>query len=167
MVSRIRSLFKRSAETRISTTLGSVVAQARDLLAEQAARQRVRIDVDVENDLPFVAIDRVQIQQVLVNLMRNGIEAMELAAGDRVLAMQVRRIGNVVETKISDCGCGVEVLDRIFEPFFTTKEHGMGMGLAICRSIVETHGGRLWAETNEARGATFTFTLPIVAKTAA
>ena len=135
-------------------------------MAEEAARRRVRIDTDIESDLPLVALDRVQIQQVLVNLMRNGIEAMDSTADARVLGLRVRRMGDVVQTEISDRGPGVEFPDKIFEPFFTTKEHGMGMGLAICRSIVESHGGRLWAEKNEPHGATFIFTLPVEAKAA-
>ena len=167
VVSRIRAVFKQSTETRSSTALGGVIAEALDLMAEEAARRRVRIDTDIEGDLPPVALDRVQIQQVLVNLMRNGMEAMESTADDRVLGLRVRRTGDVVQTEISDRGPGVEFPDRMFEPFFTTKEHGMGMGLAICRSIVESHGGRLWAEKNEPHGATFIFTLPVEVKAAA
>ncbi|MCA1439388.1 MASE1 domain-containing protein [Ensifer sp. IC4062] len=161
VVSHIRALFKHSIETRTSTTLASVIAEARDLMAEEAARRRVRMDVDVESNLPFVTLDRVQIQQVLINLIRNGMDAMDSATGDRVFGIRVRRMGDVVQTEISDHGPGVSFPDRIFEPFFTTKEHGMGMGLAICRSIVESHGGRLWAENNEPHGATFIFTLPV------
>jgi PAS domain S-box-containing protein len=167
VVSHIRSLFKQSPETRTSTMLSSVVDEARNLMAEEVARHRVSMKVDVEGNLPSVVIDRVQIQQVLVNLIRNGMEAMDSIARDRVLGMQVRRIGDVVRAEISDCGPGVELPDKIFEPFLTTKEHGMGMGLAICRSIVESHGGRLWAERNEPHGATFVFTLPVEVKTAA
>ena len=166
VVGRIRALFKQSVETRDSTRLDSVVAEARDLMHEEAARRRVRMDIEMEGDLPPVALDRVQIQQVLINLIRNGLEAMDSIADDRVLRVQVRRIGDVVETAISDCGPGVESPDRMFEPFFTTKENGMGMGLSICRSIVEAHGGRLWVERNEPGGATFTFTLPVEMKTA-
>ncbi|WEX90564.1 MASE1 domain-containing protein [Sinorhizobium garamanticum] len=161
VVSRIRALFKHSVETRTSTTLSSVIAEARDLMAEEAARRRVRMEVDVESNLPFVALDRVQIQQVLINLIRNGMDAMDSTVGDRVFGIRVRRMGDVVQTEISDRGPGVASPDRIFEPFFTTKEHGMGMGLAICRSIVESHGGQLWAENNEPHGATFIFTLPV------
>ncbi|TJV90696.1 MAG: GHKL domain-containing protein, partial [Mesorhizobium sp.] len=108
----------------------------------------------------------VHIQQVLVNLIRNGMDAMDAITGDRVLEVRVRRIGDVVQTEISDRGAGIEFPDNIFEPFFTTKGNGMGMGLAICRSIVESHGGRLWAENNEPQGATFVFTLPIEVKAA-
>jgi PAS domain S-box-containing protein len=163
VVSRIRALFKQSVKTRTSTTFSSVIAEVRNLMAEEAARRRVRMDVTVESHVPPVALDRVQVQQVLVNLIRNGVEAMDSVAGERVLGIRVRRVGDEVQTEISDRGPGVEEPERMFEPFFTTKEHGMGMGLAICRSIVEAHGGRLWAGNNEPHGATFTFTLPIEA----
>lgn len=161
VVSRIRALFKQSVETRTSTIFGGVIEEARKLIAEEAARRRVAIDLDIESDLPLLALDRIQIQQVFVNLMRNGIEAMDAVVGERSLGVRVRRIGETVRTEVSDRGPGVEFSERIFEPFFTTKEQGMGMGLAICRSIVESHGGRLWVEKNEPRGARFIFTLPI------
>lgn len=164
VVSRIRALFKQSVETRHATALGSVVAEARDLMAGEAARRRVRLDIEVDGELPPVALDRVQIQQVLINLIRNGLEAMDAVADGGVLRLHARRIGTAVQIEISDRGRGVEFPERIFEPFFTTKEHGMGMGLAICRSIVESHGGRLWAEKNEPHGSTFIFTLPVEAK---
>ncbi|MGX9574721.1 PAS domain-containing protein [Mesorhizobium sp. f-mel] len=166
VVSRIRALFKQSGEARSPTALSGVIAEARNLMAEEAARRRVRMDIDVESDLPLVALDRVHIQQVLVNLIRNGMDAMDAVTGGRVLEVRVRRIGDVVQTEISDRGAGIEFPDNIFEPFFTTKGNGMGMGLAICRSIVESHGGRLWAENNEPQGATFVFTLPIEVKAA-
>ncbi|MER8398439.1 MASE1 domain-containing protein [Mesorhizobium sp. M0306] len=166
VVGRIRALFKQSTETRTNATLSSVIAEARDLVAEEAMRRGVRISVDVGSDIPLVAFDRVQIQQVLVNLIRNGMEAMDSGADDGAISIRVRHIGDVVQTEVSDRGRGVEFPDRIFEPFFTTKEQGMGMGLAICRSIIESHSGRLWVEKNEPRGATFIFTLPIEAKAA-
>lgn len=164
VVSRIRALFKRSAETRAPVSYTDVLAEARDLLANDAARHRVRMDIDVAHDLPPVALDRIQVQQVLVNLIRNGLEAMESGMDDGVLRVRVHRAGDAIQTEISDRGPGIECPDRIFEPFFTTKNRGLGMGLAICRSIVESHGGRLWAESNRPQGATFAFTLPIEAK---
>ncbi|MNV79139.1 Sensor protein FixL [compost metagenome] len=91
---------------------------------------------------------------------------MEAVAGAKVIDVLAHRVGSEVQTEIGDRGDGIEFPDQIFEPFFTTKENGMGMGLAICRSIVEAHGGRLWAEKNEPRGARFIFTLPIVGKAA-
>ncbi|UNZ51927.1 PAS domain-containing protein [Agrobacterium tumefaciens] len=166
VVSRIRALFKQSVENRINLSLSGVIAEACNLVAGEALRRRIRIDFDMEGKLPPIAVDRIQIQQVLVNLIRNGMEAMEAVAGEKVIDVLAHRVGSEVQTEIGDRGDGIEFPDQIFEPFFTTKENGMGMGLAICRSIVEAHGGRLWAEKNEPRGARFIFTLPIVGKAA-
>jgi C4-dicarboxylate-specific signal transduction histidine kinase len=141
VVNRVRALFKQSAEKREAASLDSVVAEAVDLLAEEASRRGVRVDLDVEGSLPLVTLDRVQIQQVAVNLVRNGMEAMDFISTDRALVVRLRRVGGVVQTEISDRGPGIAFPDRIFEPFFTTKGQGMGMGLAISRSIVESHGG--------------------------
>jgi C4-dicarboxylate-specific signal transduction histidine kinase len=161
IVSHIRALFKHSVETRASTMLDSVIVDAHALMAEEAIRRRIRMEVEVENDLPPVALDRVQVQQVLVNLIRNGMDAMDAISDDRVLGVRVHRRGDEIRVDVNDRGQGVEFPERVFEPFFTTKQHGMGMGLAISRSIVEAHGGRLWAENSGSQGATFTFTLPI------
>ncbi|MCT7663857.1 MASE1 domain-containing protein [Shinella kummerowiae] len=161
IVSHTRALFRRTASTRTSTMPDSVITEAHNLMAEEAARRRVRVTADVERDLPPVSLDRVQIQQVLINLLRNGMDAVEAITGDRTIGIRMRRMGGVVQTEISDHGPGIEHPEKVFEPFFTTKAHGMGMGLAICRSIVESHGGRLWAEANEPQGAIFIFTLPI------
>jgi PAS domain S-box-containing protein len=167
VVSRIRALFRQTHEPRNTTALANIITEARNLMSEEATRRGVRIDEDIESDLPLVAFDRVQVQQVLINLIGNGMDAMDASAGDKVLNIRVRRIGDTVQTEVSDRGRGIEFPDKIFEPFFTTKEHGMGMGLAICRSIVESHGGRLWAENNKPRGATLIFTLPVEEKAAA
>ncbi|MDV4156496.1 MULTISPECIES: PAS domain-containing protein [Rhizobium] len=166
VVSRIRALFKQSVDRRISSTLSGIVNEARNLMADEAWRRHVRMEVEVDPTLPPIAIDRVQIQQVLINLIRNGIEAMDATTGDRVVEIRVRQIGNILQTEISDRGQGIDFPEKMFEPFFTTKENGMGMGLAICRSIVELHGGRLWAEKNNPHGATLLFTLPIETKVA-
>ena len=161
VVSRIRAVFRQSIELRDDTALSSVVEEAERLISDEAARRQVRIAVDIEKDLPLAALDRVQIQQVLINLIRNGMEAMDGVTGEKLLDIRVRRTGNLVRTEIADRGPGIVSPERIFEPFFTTKTYGMGMGLAICRSIVESHNGRLWAETGTPRGATFIFTLPL------
>jgi len=161
VVNRIRALFRQSAETRTGASIAAVIAEAREVLAEETSRRGVRIDVAVESGLPAVQLDRVQIQQVLVNLIRNGMDAMNSSSGLKVVSIQARRSGETVRIEIGDRGPGVEFPERIFEPFFTTKGDGMGMGLAICRSIVESHGGRLWAEKNEPQGAKFVFTLPV------
>ncbi|MFB9947617.1 PAS domain-containing protein [Rhizobium puerariae] len=161
VVSRIRALFRQSTDKRDSVELGAAVREARDLLAEEAGRQRIRMDIEGESGLRLVPFDRVQIQQVLVNLMRNGMDAMASAPNDRVLHIRAFRAGDMVRIEVRDKGRGVQFPDKIFEPFFTTKDQGMGMGLAISRSIVESHGGQLWAEKNEPCGATFVFTLPL------
>jgi C4-dicarboxylate-specific signal transduction histidine kinase len=166
VVSRIRALFKQAVEPRNPIALASIIAEARNLVTEEATRRRVRIEEEIESDLPLVAFDRVQIQQVLINLIGNGMDAMDFSAGDKVIKVRVRRMEDTVRTEISDRGQGIAFPDKIFEPFFTTKENGMGMGLAICRSIVESHGGRLWAEDNRPHGAAFIFTLPIEEKAA-
>jgi PAS domain S-box-containing protein len=161
VVNRIRALFRQSAEARTDASITGVIAEAREVLAEEASRRGVRIDVTVASGLPAVQLDRVQIQQVLVNLIRNGLDAMNSSASPRIVSIRARRSDRMIRIEICDRGPGVAFPERIFEPFFTTKGDGMGMGLAICRSIVESHGGRLWAEKNEPRGAKFVFTLPI------
>jgi PAS domain S-box-containing protein len=166
VVGRVRALFKQSVENRTSLSLSGVITEACNLVAGEALRRRIRINIDVEGRLPPITVDRIQIQQVLVNVIRNGMEAMETVAGEKALDVRAHCVGSEVQTEIGDRGNGIEFPDQIFEPFFTTKENGMGMGLAICRSIVEAHGGRLWAEKNEPHGARFIFTLPIVGKAA-
>jgi PAS domain S-box-containing protein len=161
VVNRIRALFRQSVETRTGASLTGVISEAREVMAEEASRRGIRLDVTVEGGLPAVQLDRVQIQQVLVNLIRNGLDAMNPSATPRIVSVRACRMEGVVRVEIGDRGPGVEFPDRIFEPFFTTKGDGMGMGLVICRSIVESHGGRLWVENNEPKGAKFVFTLPI------
>lgn len=166
VVGRIRALFRQSTDCRSRTSLESIVSKTRELLADEVLRRHVRIDVAAEGDLPPLTLDRVQIQQVLINLIRNGMDAMDTIAGDKVVGVRMQRAGDAVQIEIRDRGRGIAFPEKIFEPFFTTKEHGMGMGLAICRSIVESHGGRLWAEKNEPQGAAFIFTLPAGLKAA-
>jgi signal transduction histidine kinase len=141
--------------------LGDIIAETRELLADEAARRGVHIMIDIAGNVPPITCDPVQIQQVLTNLIRNGMEAMDTVTRKRVLSLRVLRVDDVVRTEVSDSGPGIELPVRVFEPFFTTKKHGMGIGLAICRSIVEAHGGELWADNIEPYGATFTFALPV------
>lgn len=164
VVGRIRALFKQSTGSKSTSAVGNVIAEALDLMAEEAVRRRVRVEFEAQADLPMLVLDRTQIQQVLVNLMRNGMEAMDGFATERVLALHAARAADGIRIEVSDRGPGLDDPDKIFEPFFTTKQDGMGMGLAICRSIVESHGGRLWAEKNEPRGTRFIFVLPVDTK---
>ena len=126
--------------------------------------RRVRLAVETDPALPPVHGDRVQLQQVLLNLLLNAMDALDdNPPARRLVTVRARPAGATVEVAVSDTGHGIpaDKLLRVFEPFFTSKPNGLGMGLAISRSIIEAHGGRLWAENNEAGGATFTFTLPV------
>jgi PAS domain S-box-containing protein len=163
VVSRIRALFKRTALSRSTLDLNEVIADVGRLMEDELLSRKVCIEAHLEIGLPPTWADRVQMQQVIVNLARNGVDAMDSPGShSRVLSIRSRREGTSnVLVEVRDQGDGLEDVERIFEPFFTTKEKGMGMGLAICRSIVEAHEGRLWAARNEPRGATFSFTLPV------
>jgi signal transduction histidine kinase len=133
------------------------------LLRSEATRYSISVGTELASDLPQVMGDRVQLQQVLMNLMINGIDAMKEVEGTRELAIKSRRAENKqLMVSVSDTGVGLhpEQADQIFNAFFTTKPHGTGMGLRISRSIVESHGGRLCAVGNSPRGASFSFTLP-------
>lgn len=160
VVNHIRVLSRQPAETRDLTALAGLVEDARDLMVDEASRYSAQMELEVEADLPRVAVDRIQIRQVLINLIRNGLEAMEFVARSRILRLSVGRSDDTVQIAVSDRGIGLEFPDKIFEPFFTTKFQGMGMGLAICRTIADAHGGRLFAKQNEPHGTTFVFALP-------
>ena len=163
VVNRIRALFKRTDLTRTPLDLNDVIREVNRLLTDEISTRSVRIETDLADDLPTIWADRVQMQQVIANLARNGVEAMESEESHpKVLSIRSRRDGtNSVLIEIRDSGNGLEDVEKVFEPFFTTKQEGMGMGLAICRWIVEAHEGRLWAGHNSPRGAVFSFTLPI------
>jgi signal transduction histidine kinase len=131
-------------------------------MADQFAMKNIQVETEVDQSLPPVRVDRVQMQQVLVNLIRNAIDASEaIVNGTRLIRLRAVLDGdNTIRVEVRDLADGIKEPERIFEPFFTTKENGMGMGLAICRSIIEAHDGRLSATKNEPRGTTFAFTLP-------
>ncbi len=163
VVSRIRALFKRADLSRTLVNLNQVIGEVNRLLTDEVASRNVSIATDLADDLPPIWADPVQMQQVIANLARNGVDAM--ASEDsrpKVLDIRSRRDGtNRVLIEVRDHGSGLDDVEKVFEPFFTTKKEGMGMGLAICRWIVEAHEGRLWAARNSPRGAVFSFALPI------
>jgi PAS domain S-box-containing protein len=163
IVSRTRLLFKKGAAQREPVDVNEVVEQMVTLLRNEAARYGVSIRTELGTELPPVPGDRVQLQQVLMNLMMNGIDAMKSSDGSRELTLTTARDDvDQLMVAVRDTGAGLpEQVDRIFDAFFTTKPHGTGMGLAISRTIVEAHGGRLSAAPNDGRGAVFQFTLPM------
>jgi C4-dicarboxylate-specific signal transduction histidine kinase len=164
VIKRIRSLIHKAVPERAPVQLNQVIQETAELVAGQAARGHVTISTNLIPDLPFVVGDRIQLQQVILNLMMNGIEATSVVNGRRrELIVGSRRDGSgCVNVVVEDTGVGIseEVMARLFEPFFTTRTQGIGMGLAISRSIIESHGGRLWAEARTDYGSVFQFTLP-------
>jgi PAS domain S-box-containing protein len=167
IVSRIRMLFKKGTSQREPVDLNVVIQEMIVLLRGETTRYSISVCTQLAADLPQVIADRVQLQQVLMNLMINGIDAMKEVGGTRELAIKSHRAKDTeVAVSVSDTGVGLppQQAEQIFNAFFTTKSHGTGMGLRISRSIVESHDGRLWAVDNPPRGATFCFTLPAKAE---
>jgi PAS domain S-box-containing protein len=163
IISRLRQLFKKGAPQTSLVDVSEVIQEMVVLLGSEASRHSVSILTELSEDLPRVAADRVQLQQVLMNLMLNGIEAMQDTKGGGQLTIRsLRGESGQLLISVSDTGMGLppDQADQIFNAFFSTKAQGTGMGLSISRSIIESHGGRLWATSNSGRGATFNFTLP-------
>jgi signal transduction histidine kinase len=163
IVSRVRQLFKKGTPQRQLVDVNEVIREMVALLRGEAARYSISIRTGLAADLPQVLGDRVQLQQVLMNLMLNSIDAMRDVKGSRELTINSRPGENEqLEVSVSDTGVGIppQQVDQIFNAFFTTKPHGTGMGLRISRSIVESHGGRLWVTNNPPRGASFHLALP-------
>ena len=163
IISRLRKLFKKGAPQTSVVDVSEVIQEMVVLLHGEASRYSVSIQTELSADSPPVLADRVQLQQVLMNLMLNGIEAMhDTKSGGQLTIRSLRGEGGQLVISVSDTGVGLppEQAEQIFNSFFSTKAQGTGMGLSISRSIIESHGGRLWASSNSERGATFNFTLP-------
>ncbi len=165
IIRRTREFVKKSAPMLAPVALADIVEEAIDFAGIEARKAAVTIRVAFPPDLPPVFADRIMIEQVVLNLVKNGIESMQQTQADeRVLSVTARLDdGSMVEVAVADRGCGMtaEQAERIFVPFYTTKSEGMGMGLNICRSIIEYHDGHLWVQPNPQGGSVFRFTLPI------
>jgi C4-dicarboxylate-specific signal transduction histidine kinase len=164
VVSRIRDLVKKAPPRIEPLHMSEVIGEVIELTRSEAMKNGISVQAQFAESLPAVKADRTQLQQVILNLILNAVQAM--SEGDlTVRELQISTEANqpdgvIVSVRDSGPGTRQENLDRLFDPFYTTKSAGMGMGLAICRSIVEGHGGRIWATANMPRGATFHFTLP-------
>jgi PAS domain S-box-containing protein len=163
IIDRVRSLYQKGSSQLESVDVNQVIREMAVMLRNEADRHRVTVHTDLVEGLPEVMADRVQLQQALMNLMLNGVEAMRDTGGELGINSQLAEDGQLLISVI-DTGVGLptedEDIDKIFDAFFTTKSQGTGLGLAITRSIIESHGGRVWATSNAGRGATFQFTLP-------
>jgi signal transduction histidine kinase len=170
VIRRVRTLAKKTSPEKAPLDVNDVVRETIPLVRRELISHRVSLRMDLAAAVPKTLGDRVQLQQVIINLVMNGIEAMK-SVTDRPRELVVRsgqdEPGQAL-ISVADCGVGIsaEDADRLFNPFFTTKSGGLGMGLSICRSIMEAHDGRLWATANLPHGATFQFTLPVNADTA-
>jgi signal transduction histidine kinase len=156
-------LFKKGAPQRELVDVNEVIREMIVLLRSEASRYSISVCGELANGLPKIMVDRVQLQQVLMNLMLNGIEAMkEMDTGGELTIKSHQRDSSQLLISVGDTGAGLEPeqAEQIFNAFYTTKTQGTGMGLPISRSIIESHGGRLWVSPNLGRGATFQFTLP-------
>jgi PAS domain S-box-containing protein len=165
VIQRVRALAKRTNIQKVPIHINDIVDGVISLVQREMSNHRVSLRKELASALPMVLVDRVQLQQVIINLVINSIEAMQ-SVTDRPRELTIRSCrdgAHQVLLTVKDCGVGIsaENADRLFSAFFTTKPSGMGMGLSISRSIIEAHGGRLWAESNLPQGAAFHFTLPL------
>ena len=162
VIQSVRSMFKSKELARASVDLNQLIHEVLTLVQGTLEKHGAVVRTELDEALIPVTGNRVQLQQVLFNLVSNAIEAMELVVDRRVLVKSELESGGGVRVTVEDSGSGIDpkVIDQIFTSFFTTKTDGMGMGLSICQAIIESHGGRLWVSPSATRGAVFRFTLP-------
>ncbi len=165
VIARIRALLKKGEPIRAPLDLNDVIRETIAIMQPELNRQRVTLRRELASELPRVRADQIQLQQVLLNLIVNAADSLH-AVTERPRLLRIRTLhhkSQVVRVEMRDSGAGIDPAQakRLFEPFFSTKPHGLGLGLAISRSIIEAHGGRLWASRNRGPGMTFRFTLPV------
>jgi two-component system sensor kinase FixL len=160
----LRGLVEKGELQRTAQALNEIIHDAARLAVAEAEQENIHVSLVLEDDLPHVFIDKIQVQLVLFNLVRNAMEALDRSPTREIGIKTLRSNDGAVEVQVRDTGPGVDprLVDQLFTEYFSTKEHGMGVGLSISQSIVNAHGGRLWATNNAGGGATFHFTLPIV-----
>jgi PAS domain S-box-containing protein len=162
IIRRIRALFRQTEPAKASLQINEVIDEVRRLAQDELNRRGVSMELELAHDLPPVLADRIQIQQVLMNLIRNGAEAMEDENGDaRRLSVRSQCLDDCIVVDVCDHGLGLTHPEKVFEPFYSTKPDGLGVGLAISRSIVQAHGGALRVRANEPRGTVFSLTIPL------
>jgi signal transduction histidine kinase len=164
VVDTVRAMFRKEVQNRTKVDVNELVAQVLDLWRSELSKQAVTVRKVETDALPRILVDRVQLEQVIINLIRNAIDAMStVAEHERILRIRTKRNDGEVVISVEDSGAGLDPAnaEKIFTPFFTTKPQGMGMGLSICRSLVEAHGGRLTARPGASRGAVFEIALPV------
>lgn len=161
IISRIRAFVKRSDPRRQQVHIESIVSNTLDLAEIDARKHGKQIESYIEPNLPNVYADPILIEQVLLNLIKNGLEAMTQSEA-KIIKVHIAKVGKEVEVSVIDRGHGLKEPERLFEPFFSTKTEGLGMGLNICRTIIESHHGQLWAEHNPEGGTIFKFRLPLL-----
>jgi two-component system sensor kinase FixL len=161
ILQRYRSLIRSGTPKREPSDVNALVREATRFVASEARRNHVKLQLNLATKLPRVDLDGVLIEQVILNLLRNGLDAMN-GEGSNELNIQTSATPAGIEVRVRDTGVGIPaaIHERVFDAFFTTKQAGLGMGLSISRSIVEAHGGRLWLTANSDRGVTFHFSLP-------
>jgi len=170
VIGRIRNMIKQTPSQKGSVNINDTIIEVSALVRTEIRRNNILLRTELSDELPLVWGDRIQLQQVILNLLLNAIEAMSSgghAPRDLVVCSAKDGPESVLVT-VRDSGTGLDesMLDRLFEAFYTTKDHGMGIGLAVSRTIIQAHGGRLWATPNQPQGAMFHFTLPAGAKQA-
>jgi C4-dicarboxylate-specific signal transduction histidine kinase len=165
IVQRIRAFFKKTSSAKVSLGINEAIEEALQLIRGEILRKDVSLQTELDRHLPKVSGDRVQLEQVILNLIMNGMDAMVAADSQpkQLVIQSAWKEPSDVLVSVSDTGPGIpaEHMSKMFNPFFTTKPQGMGMGLSISRSLIEAHGGRLWVTPNQPRGAVFQFALPV------